>query len=66
MKSSRRKTEEHCVGAKRSSNCVKVNMEGIAIGRKLDLSLHDSYEDLFHALNLMFPKKQNGEFASVY
>ncbi|XP_042449902.1 auxin-responsive protein IAA20-like [Zingiber officinale] len=42
---------------RRRTNCVKVNMEGIAIGRKVDLSLHDSYQALFRTLYMMFPKK---------
>ncbi|KAL5981711.1 hypothetical protein ACLOJK_015774 [Asimina triloba] len=33
---------------------VKVYMEGIAIGRKLDLLAHDSYESLVKTLRLMF------------
>ncbi|CAD5169022.1 unnamed protein product [Musa acuminata subsp. malaccensis] len=53
---SRRKGEE---GGKRRVNCVKVNMEGVAIGRKVDLSLHDSYQALFLTLSQMFPKKQH-------
>ncbi|WOK91618.1 auxin-responsive protein IAA9-like isoform X1 [Canna indica] len=54
--------------SRRRANCVKVNMEGVAIGRKVDLSLHDSYQDLFHTLNSMFPKKQHdvGQDAAYY
>ncbi|GAB4858998.1 hypothetical protein Ancab_010469 [Ancistrocladus abbreviatus] len=33
---------------------VKVYMEGIAIGRKLDLLVHDGYHSLFTSLSLMF------------
>ncbi|XP_074569196.1 auxin-responsive protein IAA20-like [Curcuma longa] len=46
---------------RRKTNCVKVNMEGIAIGRKVDLSLHDSYQALFRTLYMMFPKKHEEE-----
>ncbi|CAN6190719.1 unnamed protein product [Urochloa humidicola] len=34
---------------------VKVKMEGVAIGRKVDVSLHASYEDLLRTLARMFP-----------
>ncbi|CAL5046216.1 unnamed protein product [Urochloa decumbens] len=34
---------------------VKVNMEGVAIGRKVDVSLHGSYEELLRTLAGMFP-----------
>ncbi|RWW48548.1 hypothetical protein BHE74_00045389 [Ensete ventricosum] len=44
---------------RRRANCVKVNMEGVAIGRKVDLCLHDSYQALFLTLTQMFPKKQH-------
>ncbi|XP_042442446.1 auxin-responsive protein IAA20-like [Zingiber officinale] len=47
--------------SRRRTSCVKVNMEGIAIGRKVDLSLHDSYQALFLTLYTMFPKKQHEE-----
>ncbi|XP_038709701.1 auxin-responsive protein IAA30 [Tripterygium wilfordii] len=33
---------------------VKVYMEGIPIGRKLDLLAHDCYQDLIRTLDLMF------------
>ena len=38
----------------RSSLFVKVNMDGIAIGRKVDLSVHSSYETLAQTLEDMF------------
>ncbi|WCJ38221.1 Auxin-responsive protein IAA12 [Euphorbia peplus] len=38
----------------RTSLFVKVNMDGIAIGRKVDLSSHGSYEKLAHTLEDMF------------
>uniref|UniRef100_A0A0E0DXM5 Auxin-responsive protein n=1 Tax=Oryza meridionalis TaxID=40149 RepID=A0A0E0DXM5_9ORYZ len=34
---------------------VKVKMEGLAIGRKLDLSILGSYAELLDTLHLMFP-----------
>ncbi|CAL5044378.1 unnamed protein product [Urochloa decumbens] len=34
---------------------VKVNMEGVAIGRKVDVSHHGSYEELLRTLAGMFP-----------
>ncbi|KAJ0965910.1 hypothetical protein J5N97_027048 [Dioscorea zingiberensis] len=39
---------------RRSAVCVKVKMEGVGIGRKVDLSLHHCYESLLHALSDMF------------
>lgn len=33
---------------------VKVNMEGVPIGRKIDLKAYDSYEKLYVALDEMF------------
>ncbi|GER24965.1 auxin-responsive protein [Striga asiatica] len=41
-------------GPRKKSLFVKVNMDGIAIGRKLDLSAHNSYETLARALDDMF------------
>ncbi|XP_076959789.1 auxin-responsive protein IAA13-like isoform X2 [Bidens hawaiensis] len=35
---------------------VKVNMDGLPIGRKVDLNAHDCYETLAHALEIMFLK----------
>lgn len=34
---------------------VKVKMEGVAIGRKVDVSLHGSFQDLLRTLRRMFP-----------
>ena len=34
---------------------VKVKMEGVAIGRKVDVSLHGSYQELLRTLERMFP-----------
>ncbi|XP_037457553.1 auxin-responsive protein IAA20-like [Triticum dicoccoides] len=39
----------------RGNGHVKVKMEGVAIGRKVDLSRHASYDELHHTLRLMFP-----------
>ncbi|XP_020167921.1 auxin-responsive protein IAA20 [Aegilops tauschii subsp. strangulata] len=39
----------------RSNSHVKVKMEGVPIGRKVDLSRHASYHQLHHTLRLMFP-----------
>lgn len=33
---------------------VKINMDGIPIGRKVDLSTYDSYEKLASAVNELF------------
>ncbi|CAO2824312.1 unnamed protein product [Amaranthus hypochondriacus] len=52
-------------------NClfVKVNMDGVAIGRKVDLSAHSSYESLAQMLEEMFTnravEKSNGEELSL-
>ncbi|OEL26893.1 Auxin-responsive protein IAA9 [Dichanthelium oligosanthes] len=44
-----------CGGA----NYVKVKKEGDAIGRKVDLSLHASYDELLATLGRMFPTTSN-------
>ncbi|XP_073006538.1 auxin-responsive protein IAA9-like [Typha latifolia] len=49
-------------------NYVKVNMKGVAIGRKVDLSLHHSYGALFNTLGQMFPnlaKHRDGKMISM-
>ncbi|KAL8262824.1 hypothetical protein R6Q59_024173 [Mikania micrantha] len=38
------------------SGFVKVNMDGLPIGRKVDLNAHDCYETLAQALEIMFLK----------
>ncbi|KAI3826665.1 hypothetical protein L1987_00717 [Smallanthus sonchifolius] len=38
------------------SGFVKVNMDGLPIGRKVDLNAHDCYETLAKALEIMFLK----------
>ncbi|KAJ3695474.1 hypothetical protein LUZ60_000851 [Juncus effusus] len=40
---------------------VKVTMEGVFIGRKIDLSVHNSYKDLFTTLDRMFPFKNRDD-----
>ncbi|CAM0912956.1 unnamed protein product [Alopecurus aequalis] len=42
---------------------VKVKMEGEAIGRKVDLSLHGSYHELLRTLRLMFPASSTNQDA---
>lgn len=44
----------------RSPLYVKVNMDGVPIGRKVDLNAHDSYETLALALEDMFQRPNNG------
>ena len=41
----------------KSSLFVKVNMDGVAIGRKVDLNAHPSYESLARTLEDMFTNK---------
>ncbi|KAF0901582.1 hypothetical protein E2562_003554 [Oryza meyeriana var. granulata] len=40
---------------------VKVKMEGVAIGRKLDLSILGSYAELLDTLHNMFPSTNQGQ-----
>ncbi|MCD7471367.1 hypothetical protein HAX54_011770 [Datura stramonium] len=50
------------VGGIRNSMYVKVKMEGVAIGRKIDLSLYNSYQLLINTLLQMFSKSdESGE-----
>ncbi|XP_078156912.1 auxin-responsive protein IAA20-like [Carex rostrata] len=44
-----------CDDGEQAISYVKVTMEGVLIGRKVDLALHNSYEDLFNTLHQMFP-----------
>ena len=46
-------------GHLRSSLFVKVNMDGIPIGRKVDLSAHSCYETLLQTLEDMFHTSTN-------
>lgn len=48
------KDQENKGKATRSSFFIKVKMDGDPIGRKVDLSAHNSYETLAAALELMF------------
>lgn len=45
---------KHCDSKPRTSLFVKVNMDGIAIGRKVDLTANGSYEKLARTLEDMF------------
>ncbi|XP_037457506.1 auxin-responsive protein IAA20-like [Triticum dicoccoides] len=47
---------------------VKVKMEGVPIGRKVDLCGHASYDELHHTLHLMFPSPahQGDPYAVTY
>nr|GMD48717.1 auxin-responsive protein IAA29 [Ipomoea batatas] len=45
----------------RNSTFVKVKMEGVAIGRKIDLSLYNSYQVLTNNLINMFSRYQDQE-----
>ncbi|XVF48063.1 hypothetical protein PTKIN_Ptkin03bG0160600 [Pterospermum kingtungense] len=46
--------EKGCVGRASNSTYVKVKMEGVAIARKIDLSVHNSFETLTSTLMRMF------------
>uniref|UniRef100_A0A0A9TPT7 Auxin-responsive protein n=1 Tax=Arundo donax TaxID=35708 RepID=A0A0A9TPT7_ARUDO len=46
-------------------NYVKVKKDGDAIGRKVDLSLHASYDELLATLRRMFPATTNQEESEV-
>ncbi|XP_055831511.1 auxin-responsive protein IAA29-like isoform X2 [Solanum dulcamara] len=48
----------HNIGI-RNSMYVKVKMEGVAIGRKIDLRLYNSYQILTNTLLQMFPKYES-------
>ncbi|KAH7422861.1 hypothetical protein KP509_12G029200 [Ceratopteris richardii] len=47
-------------GEGHSTNYVKVNMDGVPIGRKIDLNLYGSYENLQKALEEMFYNHTSG------
>ena len=51
------KIDEKMVKETGHSGFVKVNMDGLPIGRKVDLNAHDCYETLAQALEIMFLKK---------
>ncbi|XP_059432753.1 auxin-responsive protein IAA29-like isoform X1 [Corylus avellana] len=46
----------YCGGRRSNSMYVKVKMEGVAIGRKIDLTLHNSFQTLTDTLIDMFQK----------
>jgi auxin-responsive protein IAA len=48
-----------------NNSYVKVRMEGEAIGRKVDLSVLASYDDLVAALGRMFPATANNQSGTV-
>ncbi|MCO5551926.1 hypothetical protein L7F22_005433 [Adiantum nelumboides] len=50
-------------GERLSAVFVKVNMDGIPIGRKVDLNVYRSYESLLTALEEMFYSPSNGNCA---
>ncbi|CAN4097886.1 unnamed protein product [Withania somnifera] len=55
----------------RNSRYVKVKMEGVAIGRKIDLRLYNSYQLLANTLLQMFPtdescEESDGSFTLFY
>lgn len=42
---------------------VKVKLEGVPIGRKVDVSIHGSYQELLRTLESMFPSgNQQGAY----
>lgn len=45
---------------------VKVKMEGVGIGRKIDLSLYNSYQSLTHSLINMFAKCKQHHYIYIY
>lgn len=56
VKSREDKNDENVAKETGHSGFVKVNMDGLTIGRKVDLNAHDCYETLAHALEVMFLK----------
>lgn len=45
---------------------VKVNMDGITVGRKVDLNAYNSYETLMQALEEMFQPSYTGAQESFF
>ena len=49
---------------------VKINMEGVPIGRKVNLSAFNNYQQLSHAVDQLFSKKDladvNRQYTLVY
>lgn len=56
-KSSDSKAKENCA----KTMFVKINMDGIPIGRKVDLKAYDSYEKLSYAVDELFRGLLAGE-----
>lgn len=47
-------SEGKCEGSEHEHMFVKINMEGVPIGRKVDLKAYDSYQKLSHAIDELF------------
>lgn len=45
---------------------VKINMEGVAIGRKVNLSAFNNYQQLSHAVDRLFSKKVSSDLSRQY
>uniref|UniRef100_A0A1J3J2E4 Auxin-responsive protein n=1 Tax=Noccaea caerulescens TaxID=107243 RepID=A0A1J3J2E4_NOCCA len=45
---------------------VKINMEGVAIGRKVNLSAFNNYQQLSHAVDWLFSKKVSSDLSRQY
>ncbi|KAJ0253188.1 Auxin-responsive protein IAA28 [Hirschfeldia incana] len=45
---------------------VKINMEGVPIGRKVNLSAYNNYQQLSHAVDQLFFKKDSSDVNSQY
>lgn len=50
----------------RTSLLVKVNMDGIPIGRKIDLNAHSCYETLAKTLEDMFHRPTTRKFKAIF
>ena len=51
---------------KPAESFVKVNMDGITVGRKVDLNAYTSYEGLLLALEDMFQPSNNGKISFFF
>ncbi|XP_020876142.1 auxin-responsive protein IAA28, partial [Arabidopsis lyrata subsp. lyrata] len=45
---------------------VKINMEGVPIGRKVNLSAYNNYQQLSHAVDQLFSKKDSWDLNRQY
>ncbi|CAE6121462.1 unnamed protein product [Arabidopsis arenosa] len=45
---------------------VKINMEGVLIGRKVNLSAYNNYQQLSHAVDQLFSKKDSWDLNRQY